>query len=147
VSDAGDRGISDVDLDRANAARMYDFFLGGAQNFAVDRERAEQVIAENPYIVEALRELRDFLRRVVKYCVDAGVDQFLDLGSGIPTVGNVHEIARRYNPTARVTYVDNEAVAVAHSREMLRGVQGVTITAADLRDTATVLSAPGVNGP
>lgn len=134
------------DPDRANVARMYDYFLGGSQNFAVDRALADRVVAADPIMISAIRELRSFLRRTVRHCLERGIDQFLDLGSGIPTVGNVHEIALRADPTARVAYVDNEAVAVQHSREVLRDVETATITFADLRDPDAVLSAPGVAG-
>jgi hypothetical protein len=99
--------------ERANAARMYDYFLGGAHHFAVDRERAEQAIAAQPNIVHMARANRSYLGRVVRWCVGRGIDQFLDLGSGVPTVGNVHEIARDADPAARVAYVDVEPVAVA----------------------------------
>lgn len=89
---------------------------------------------------------RSFLRRVVTALCQRGVDQFLDLGSGIPTVGNVHEIAHRHNPTARVAYVDHESVAVAHARRLLDGDARVSVTQADIRDPVSVLNAPGVAG-
>jgi O-methyltransferase involved in polyketide biosynthesis len=146
VADEDESSIPQPDLERANVSRMYDYFLGGSHNFAVDRELAQQVIAASPEMVPAIRELRSFMRRAVMLCLDRGIDQFLDLGSGIPTVGNVHEVARRQVPDARVAYVDHEAVAVHHSREILRGLDGVSITQADLRDADVVLSAPTVTG-
>ncbi|MEJ2871778.1 SAM-dependent methyltransferase [Actinomycetospora sp. OC33-EN08] len=130
----------DVDLERANVARMYDYWLGGACNFAVDREHADRIEASNHTARHAARSNRTFLRRVVRSCLARGIDQFLDLGSGVPTVGNVHEIA----PDARVAYVDHEAVAVAHSREILAGIDRASVTQADLADAEAVLTAPGV---
>lgn len=131
-----------VDVERANVARMYDYWLGGAHNFAVDRAQADRIEASNHTARHAARSNRDFLRRVVQRCLADGIDQFLDLGSGVPTVGNVHEVA----PTARVAYVDHEVVAVTHSRQILATVDRATITLADLADAETVLGAPGVAG-
>lgn len=104
----------EVDIDRPSPARMYDFFLGGAHNFAVDRQLAAQVLAAVPDFPRTARANRAFLHRAVRLLTDAGIRQFLDLGSGIPTVGNVHEIAQRAAPAARVVYVDVDPVAVAH---------------------------------
>ncbi|MCD2190724.1 SAM-dependent methyltransferase [Actinomycetospora soli] len=129
-----------VDVERANVARMYDYWLGGAHNFAVDRVHADRIEASNRTARHAARSNRAFLRHVVRWCVARGIDQFLDLGSGVPTVGNVHEIAG----DARVAYVDHEAVAVAHSRSILVDVDRATITQADLADADAVLGAPGV---
>lgn len=128
----------------ANAARMYDYHLGGAHNFAVDRAAAERTREAMPWVALAVRANRAFLGRAVRYCQQRGIRQFLDLGSGIPTVGNVHEIAHAADPAARVAYVDNEAVAVACSDELLRGDPLITITHRDLRDVDAVLEAPGV---
>ncbi|XVV02182.1 SAM-dependent methyltransferase [Actinosynnema sp. CA-248983] len=130
-----------VDLDRPSAARMYDYFLGGSHNFAVDREAAQSVERIYPGMAGAARANRSFLRRAVRYLVEQGVDQFLDLGSGIPTVGNVHEIAQQANPSARVLYVDVEPVAVAHSNALLAGNPGATAVQSDLREVDTVLKA------
>jgi hypothetical protein len=137
---------AEFDLERPNAARMYDYWLGGAANLAVDRELAEKMIAIDPAVVDIARANRSFLRRAVRFCVANGIRQFLDLGSAIPTVGNVHEIAQRADPNCRVAYVDIEGIAVAHSRELLRHNPLATATHADLRDTGTVLTAPTVTG-
>lgn len=123
---------------------MYDYLLGGAANFAVDREAAEQAASTFPNFRVAVRVNRAFLGRAVRYLVERGVDQFLDLGSGIPTVGNVHEIARRYNPTARVAYVDYEPVAVAHARNLLGDDEYARVALADIRRPDDVLAAPEV---
>src|SRR6476646_9726995 len=94
-----------ADIARPSVARMYDYYLGGHHNFAIDRHVADQVIAAYPDFPLIMRANRAFLRRAVAYLAGAGIDQFLDLGSGIPTVGNVHEVAQRLNPQARVVYV------------------------------------------
>src|SRR3954453_6669381 len=102
-----------VEPDRASPARVYDWFLGGSHNFAVDREVAAGVVRLMPEILDMARANRRFLRRAVVIAAEHGVDQFLDLGSGIPTVGNVHEVAREIQPAAKVVYVDVDPVAVA----------------------------------
>jgi SAM-dependent methyltransferase len=134
-----------IDFDRANAARMYDYFLGGGHNFAVDREQAVKAAAAHPGIVRTLVENRRFLGRAVRWCVEQGIDQFLDLGSGVPTVGNVHQIAHETDPAIRVAYVDFEPVAIAHATEIVAALDTVTATRADLRDPDAVLGAPGVS--
>jgi hypothetical protein len=88
----------DIDLDRPSIARVYDFFLGGSHNFAVDRAMAEQLLALAPDVADIMRANRAFLRRAVRFMVAEGITQFLDIGSGIPTVGNVHEVAQQANP-------------------------------------------------
>ncbi|MER6989143.1 SAM-dependent methyltransferase [Saccharopolyspora hirsuta] len=136
----------EVDTSSPNVARMYDYYLGGAANFAVDREAAEKALAITPEIGRFARMNRWFLGRVVRYLCERGIDQFLDLGSGVPTVGNVHEIAQQHAPDARVAYVDHEPVAVAHARALLVDQPHVSVTQADIRHPAEVLSAPGVSG-
>ncbi|MET1073982.1 MAG: SAM-dependent methyltransferase [Umezawaea sp.] len=136
---------SSVDLNRPSVARMYDYFLGGSHNFAVDRDAAKVIEKIYPGMAGAARANRSFLRRAVRYLCAQGVDQFLDLGSGIPTVGNVHEIAQAIIPAARVAYVDVEPVAVAHSIALLAKNQRAIAVQADLRDTDAVLNSPAVN--
>jgi len=136
--------LPEIDPHVPNAARMYDYHLGGSHNFAADRAAADRARAVMPWIVEAVRANRRFLGRAVRYCQSEGVRQFLDLGSGIPTVGNVHEAARVADSLARVAYVDNEPVTVASSVALLDGDPLVTITSADMRDPEAVLAAPGV---
>ena len=131
-----------LDLDRPSAARIYDYLLGGGHNFAHDRQLAERFLTAQPYAREIARLNRAFLRRVVLHMIDHGVYQFLDLGSGIPTVGNVHEIAQKAEPDAHVVYVDYEEVAVAHSELMLADNDRATIINADLIDPRTVLDHP-----
>jgi S-adenosyl methyltransferase len=133
-----------VDVTRPNVARMYDYYLGGMHNFAADRELAEQVLAHMPEGLLLARENRSFLRRAVRHCVADGVTQFLDLGSGIPTVGNVHQVAQAADPAARVVYVDTDPVAVRHSRNLLAGNELAGMVAGDLRYPAVVLADPVV---
>ncbi|MGH3995536.1 MAG: SAM-dependent methyltransferase, partial [Pseudonocardiaceae bacterium] len=131
-----------VDLERPSGARIYDYLLGGAHNFAHDRELAEKFLKAQPNAREIARLNRAFLRRVVLFMIDNGVRQFLDLGSGIPTVGNVHEIAHKADPSARVVYVDYEDVAVAHSELLLEENDLATIVQADLTAPAEILQHP-----
>ncbi len=128
-----------IDVNRPSAARVYDYFLGGAHNFAVDRALADQIAAMTPNIGETMRSNRVFLRRAVRYLVAQGVRQFLDIGSGIPTAGNVHEIALEAAPDAVVVYVDIDPVAVEHSRAILAGVDRTGVICADVRDVDRVL--------
>ncbi|WP_327039298.1 SAM-dependent methyltransferase [Micromonospora maris] len=130
----------EIDLSRPSAARVYDYFLGGAHNFEVDRQLADQIAAMTPNLPATMRAGREFLRRAVRVLLDAGIDQFLDIGSGIPTVGNVHEVAQAANPQARVVYVDIDPVAVAHSRELLAGNESTGVIHADLRDPQRILA-------
>ena len=131
---------ADIDLDRPNAARVYDYYLGGAHNFVVDREFAHQQKKRLPDVDHVALMNRRFLQRAVRELSTLGVHQFLDLGSGIPTVGNVHEIAQRVDPRARVVYVDSEAVAVAQSQLLLEDNEFADIVPADIREPATVLN-------
>ncbi|HEX7661190.1 MAG TPA: SAM-dependent methyltransferase [Pseudonocardiaceae bacterium] len=126
----------------ANSARMYDYFLGGSHNFSIDRKTADMMDSVYPGTRMTARANRAFLRRVVKYLVSEGVDQFLDLGSGVPTVGNVHEIAQAKLPGARVVYVDVEPVAVKAAQRLLADNPDATTIRADLRDTHAILNHP-----
>src|SRR5690348_13648193 len=133
-----------VDLgdDRSNVGRVYDYFLGGNHHFAVDREAAQRALKAMPSLPAILREGRAFLRRVASYLVDAGVDQFLDLGAGIPTVGTVHEIVQGHGCQARVVYVDSDPTTVAHSQRLLANNPYADAILADLRQPAEVLNDP-----
>ena len=128
----------EVDPTRPSVARVYDFYLGGSHNFESDRQFGQHVLRAMPRLPTILREAREFLRRVVVYLCQAGIDQFLDLGSGIPTVGNVHEVAQSVNPRARVVYVDHDAVAIAHSHALLEGNRYTAAVQADLREPVSV---------
>jgi len=128
-----ERWARDIDQSVPSAARMYDYFLGGMHNFAADREAADLVIAAMPDAPLIARANRAFLDRAVRYLVGRGVRQFLDIGSGVPTVGNVHEIAQRLDPDARIVYVDVDPVAGAHAQQILAGNDRATAVVADLR--------------
>jgi SAM-dependent methyltransferase len=130
-----------IDLDRPSAARLYDYLLGGGRNFAHDRALAERFLVAQPNARQIARHNRSFLRRSVLFMIDRGVRQFLDLGSGIPTVGNVHEIAHAADPDSRVVYVDYEEVAYAHSNLMLADNPNAAIVRADLTQPDDVLTA------
>lgn len=129
-------------LNRPNPARMYDYFLGGYHNLEIDRKAAEQLITLTPDIVITCRANRLFLRRAVKALAKQGIDQFLDIGSGIPTVGNVHEVVQQINPVARVLYVDIDPVAVAHSRSILQGQPNTLVIQADFLQIESILNHP-----
>ena len=134
----------DVPLDKPNPARMYDYYLGGYHNFAIDRAAAEQMIAAMPDTRLFMRAGRAFLRRAVTFLAEQGIDQFLDLGSGIPTVGNVHEVAQGINPAARIVYVDIEPIAVRHIEAILQGNPYARVIQADVRQPEVVLHHPQV---
>ncbi|MPZ67211.1 MAG: hypothetical protein GEU83_17475 [Pseudonocardiaceae bacterium] len=135
---------SGVDLDRPNAGRVYDYYLGGSHNVAADREMAREAIELWPELPLIMNANRAFLRRAVRYCVAQGMRQFLDIGSGIPTVGNVHEVAQAAAPEARVVYVDINPVAVMHSRAILEGDPQTGVVQADLREPDAILGHPEV---
>ncbi|MEH1127547.1 SAM-dependent methyltransferase [Micromonospora sp. CPCC 206061] len=134
-----------IDIERPSVARMYDYYLGGSHNFAVDRAAAQALIAAIPEAPLMAQANRAFLRRTVRYLVEAGVRQFLDIGSGIPTVGNVHEIAQEVAPDARVAYVDVDPVAVAHSREILSGNDQAVVIQEDIRHPERILDHPDIH--
>ncbi len=136
----------DNGLERPNVARIYDAALGGHANFVADRAALDALLDAYPDTRRAAQANRAFLRRAVAFLTGQGIDRFLDVGSGLPTVGNVHEVAQRANPTARVVYVDNDPVAVRYSRELLEeeGASGVTAVEADLRDPTAILARPEV---
>jgi O-methyltransferase involved in polyketide biosynthesis len=123
---------------------MYDYLLGGSHNFAVDRVAVDKIKLAMPTLPAILRANRSFLRRAVRYFIDEGVNQFLDLGSGVPTVGNVHEVAQAVDPGARIVYVDIDPVAVAHSEAILAGNDRATVIHADLRRPEQVFDNPAI---
>ena len=132
-----------VDTSVPHIARVYDYWLGGKDNFAVDRAAAEQVMATFPDILVSVRAQRAFLGRAVHYlAAEAGIRQFLDLGTGLPSGNNTHEVAQRVAPQARVVYVDNDPIVLLHARALLASrPEGATAYIdADLRDTGTILA-------
>src|SRR6266478_5103861 len=135
-------GIPDLDTSVAHPARVYDYWLGGTDNFAADREAAERVLAVAPGLRYRVRANRAFLGRATRYlAAEAGIRQFLDIGTGIPAAGNTHEVAQRAAPDARVVYVDNDPIVLMHAQALLRSTpQGATgYLQADLRDPGTIL--------
>ena len=133
-----------IDVTVPSVARMYDYLLGGKDNFAADREAAAKLLEIVPDAQRVARNNRDFMVRAVRVLAEAGVSQFIDLGTGIPTSPNVHEIARKVVPGARVVYVDHDPVVLAHSRALLATDDGVIAVKADFRDSSEVLADPGV---
>jgi hypothetical protein len=129
--------------DIPSSARIYDYFLGGKDNYPADREAAEQIAAYLPNIREAALINRAFVRRVVRYLVnEAGVRQLIDIGAGLPTMGNVHEVAMDADPAARVVYVDHDPIVLAHARNMLQGTPNAVIIGHDMRAPADILADP-----
>jgi hypothetical protein len=129
--------------DIPSTARMYDYFLGGKDNYPVDREAGERAIAMMPpgTVRTAATQNRKFLIRVVRYLTrDLGIRQFLDIGTGLPTMNNVHQVARNIDEDVRVVYIDHDPVVLAHARDMLTGVPHTTIIEHDLRDPAGILA-------
>ncbi len=133
-----------IDISVPSVSRIYDYYLGGSHNFEVDRQTARRAMEFMPGLPKIMQANRAFMRRAVRHAVAEGVTQFLDIGSGIPTFGNVHEVAQAASPQARVVYVDHDPVAVAHSRAVLTGDDHSGIVAADLRKPKEILAAPEV---
>jgi SAM-dependent methyltransferase len=133
-----------IDISVPSVSRIYDFYLGGSHNFEVDREAARRAMEFMPGLPKIMQANRAFMRRAVRFAADEGIDQFLDIGSGIPTFGNVHEVAARSRPGARVVYVDHDPVAVAHSEAVLAGHDDADVVAGDLLKPAEILASPQV---
>jgi hypothetical protein len=129
-----------VDTRRANIARVYDYLLGGSHNFLAGQDVGRALAAVEPAVRAIARANRAFLGRAVRFLSDAGIRQFLDIGSGIPAGGNVHEVAQRADRGSRVVYADIDPVAIAHSRTILAGRQNAAIIEADLREPEKILN-------
>jgi hypothetical protein len=134
-----ERAPSGIDISRPSVARMYDYYLGGKDNFAVDRAAVERVEAAMPDVRQVARENRAFLRRAVRFMVGAGIRQFIDIGAGLPTAGNTHEVAQQAASGSRVVYVDNDPIVLAHGRALLATDRSTMVIAADLRRPAEVV--------
>jgi hypothetical protein len=135
----------EFDLTVPSSARVYDAMLGGKDNFAVDRDVVIQMIKAVPDVLQGPRTIRAGLKRAVRYmATEAGIDQFIDLGSGLPTQENVHQVTQRYRPGARVVYVDNDPVVVVHGRALLATDESTAVVTADFRDVEGVLHHPDV---
>src|SRR5206468_12729437 len=134
--------VADFDPSTPSIARVYDYLLGGKDNFAVDREAAQRLMAVAPLAAEVTRENRQFLARAVAWAANHGITQFIDLGCGMPTAPNTHETARAISPGARVVYLDNDVVVLSHLRALAaKGNPGATVVDGDVREVATILDA------
>jgi SAM-dependent methyltransferase len=133
-----------VDIHKPSVARVYDAILGGKDNFPWDRAVAAEVIAAFPQAATSAMLNRQVLERAVRYLHDQGIDQFLDLGSGLPTARNTHEIARELNPGALVAYVDNDPIVLTHARAQLVDDAATTVVTADIRHPDTILNSPAI---
>jgi hypothetical protein len=136
-----------IDTSKPHSARMYDYYLGGKDNFAADRDTAQRAMRSWPAVRTAVRENRAFLGRAVRYLVrDAGIRQFLDIGTGLPSANNVHEVAQALAPECRVVYVDNDPIVLMHARSLLSSSPAgrLAYIDADLREPAAILASPEV---
>lgn len=133
-----------IDITVPSVARIHDYYLGGSYNFEADREAARKAMEFLPGLPKTMQANRAFMRRAVRFAVREGITQFLDIGSGIPAFGTVHEVAGAALPGARVVYVDHDPVAVAHSQAVLAGNENAGVVAADLRKPQDILSSPEV---
>jgi O-methyltransferase involved in polyketide biosynthesis len=136
--------VDAITANTPNVARMYDYYLGGKDNFANDRAAADEVLAIAPATRALARANRDFLGRAIRFLSAAGIRQFIDVGSGLPTRENAHEVAQRAAPDSRVVYVDNDPVVLAHSRALLAKDQRTVIVGADMREPGDILEHPGL---
>lgn len=132
------------DPSKPNIARVWDYWLGGKDNFTADRELAEKMLAIHPVSAQMARENRQFLGRAVSYVAAHGVGQFIDVGAGLPTAVNTHDIARSVNQEARVAYVDNDPVVISHARSLLAKSPRVIAMPGDMRDPGSILSDAGL---
>ncbi|MFI1356085.1 SAM-dependent methyltransferase [Streptomyces sp. NPDC020898] len=135
-----------IDISVPSVSRIYDFYLGGSHNFEVDREAARRAMEFMPGLPKIMQANRAFMRRAVRFAAAEGITQFLDIGSGIPTFGSVHEVAQAVSPEARVLYVDHDPVAVAHSQAVLAGNEHADVLAADLRKPREILASAQMQG-
>jgi S-adenosyl methyltransferase len=137
---------SEIDTSRPHPARMYDAYLGGKDNYAADREAVRQVLRVAPELRDTARANRAFLQRVVRFLVgEAGIRQIIDIGTGIPTAGNVHEVAGQVAPGTRIVYVDNDPIVHVHANALLTGSGTTGIVLADLREPEKILGHPKVD--
>ncbi|WP_225849452.1 SAM-dependent methyltransferase [Streptomyces sp. HPF1205] len=141
-----DRGFSaeEIDTSRPHPARMYDYYLGGRDNYEVDREAADRIIEIAPDVVPSARANREFLRRAVRWLADNGVRQIIDIGTGIPTSPNTHEIAHAVSPDVRVAYIDNDPIVARHADARLLGTGNTGFFLGDMRDPDSILGHPTI---
>lgn len=133
-----------VDLDKASPARLYDYYLGGKDNYPIDREAAERIRAVVPELEDIAWANRGFLQRAVHRLAALGIRQFIDVGAGLPTQNNTHQVAQAVDPAARVLYADNDPMVLAHARALLAGFPDTAAITADLREPEELLGQPAV---
>ncbi|WP_043618929.1 SAM-dependent methyltransferase [Nonomuraea candida] len=143
---AAEPHVPGVDPTVPSVARMYDYYLGGKDHFPADREAAEKIIAIVPEVRETARDNRAFIGKAVRVMAERGVRQFLDIGAGLPTQENVHQVAQRIVPDARVVYVDNDPIVLTHARALLADSPGTVAVWGDITDPAAILADPEVAG-
>lgn len=143
TEDAAD-AASRIDTSKPHPARIYDYWIGGKQNFPADREVAEKIAEAEPVISKLARANRAFLGRAVRYAAEQGVKQFLDIGAGLPAAGNTHEVAQSVHPDASVVYVDNDPLVTVHGRALLADEARTRVFEGDLRDPKAILTHPDV---
>ena len=131
-----------VDPNVPAPARLYDYYLGGSSNYQVDRDAAEEVRKLIPELTDAAWANRGFHQRAARWLAEQGIDQYVDIGSGLPTVGNTHEVVQQVDPDARVVYVDNDPIVLAHAEELLGKAGRTRVILADLRDPEALLGHP-----
>jgi O-methyltransferase involved in polyketide biosynthesis len=136
--------VEPFDPTKPNIARVWDYWLGGKDNFAADRELAETMLAVHPPSAQMARENRQFLGRAVSYVAGRGIRQFIDVGAGLPTALNTHDIAQRVDPRARVAYVDNDPIVISHARGLLAKSPEVIAVPGDMRDPGRILADAGL---
>jgi SAM-dependent methyltransferase len=141
-----DQGFTadEIDTSRPHPARMYDYFLGGKDNYEVDREAADRVLAAAPEVAVFARANRAFLSRAVRFLAESGVRQFIDIGTGIPTSPNTHEVAQAVDPEVRVAYIDNDPIVATHAGARLLGTGNTGFFLGDMRDPRTILGHPTI---
>jgi O-methyltransferase involved in polyketide biosynthesis len=137
--------VSSLDTTKPNVARIWDYWLGGKDNFASDREQAELMLAINPLSAQMARENRQFLYRSVSHVAEQGIRQFIDVGAGLPTAVNTHEIARRVAPEAKVAYLDHDLLVVRHAEALLATSPGVIALWGEAADPEAILADPALN--
>ena len=137
--------VDRIDTSRPHPARMYDYFLGGRDNYEIDREAAERIIDVAPGVVLGARSNRDFLQRAVRHLVKGGVRQIIDIGTGIPTSPNTHEVAHACSPDVRVAYIDNDPIVATHAGARLLGTGNTGFFLGDMRDPGTILRHPTIS--
>jgi hypothetical protein len=137
--------VEQIDTSRPHPARMYDYYLGGWDNYEVDREAAQRVVDLVPDIIPAARANRDFLGRAVRFLAESGIRQFIDIGTGIPTSPNTHEVAHAVSPEIRVAYVDNDPIVATHAGAKLIGSGNTGFFLGDVRDPRSILDHPTID--